>query len=237
MSDEPETTTPDSSAAGSDTPRPEQVSDRADRVGCNGSRLARRDFPGQRASPIRSATERWRYCGSGVIRLVIRLGAATAHLGSAEFGERRSGRQHRSGFPLRTPRRVLTAILGDRMPSQPNGLPSPGPSPLPTAIRRRRRPPRATPALPPSRSRARHRVLRSKQTRRHCQRTNPRTAQGQDCPRASPHVSASGHARPSPLQGLRRSRHERRSGLRPQGRHGHRRLLRATQQRDNPQLP
>ena len=32
-------------------------------------------------------------------------------------------------------------------------------------------------------------------------------------------------------------RHERRSGLRPQGRHDHRRLLRATPQRDNPQLP
>ena len=62
-------------------------------------------------------------------------------------------------------------------------------------------------------------------------------AQGQDRPRAPPHVCASGHARPSPLQGLRRSRHERRSGLRPQGRHGHRRLLRATQRRDNPQLP
>ena len=49
-------------------------------------------------------------------------------------------------------------------------------------------------------------------------------------------IVATAKARPETLHGLWPSRYEHQSGVRPQGRHGHRRLLRATQQRDIPQL-
>ena len=147
----------------------EQVSDRAERVGCSGSRLARRAFPRQRASPIRSARERWRCCGSGLVR----LGAVTAPIRSAELGERRSGRRHRFGFQRRTARRVLTAILDDACPASQTAcaVPISALAIRQTVIRRRRRPPSAAPTLHRSRSRARHRVLRSKQAKRQCPRT------------------------------------------------------------------
>ena len=237
MSNERETRTPDSSAAASDTPRPSRSATELTESAAIVAGSHVEDSRDSEHPPSRSATEKCGHRGSGVIRLVIRLGAATAHLGSATFGGRRSGRQHRSGFPLRTPRRVLTAILGDRCAANHAACPVPVPAHCQPRFVGVADPHAPRPPCPPVGAeldielggRSRRDGTAKGQTRGQ--------AQGQDRPRAPPHVCASGHARPSPLQGLRRSRHERRSGLRPQGRHGHRRLLRATQRRDNPQLP
>ena len=236
MSDERETGTPDSSAAASDTPRPSRS---ATELSESAAVVAGSHVEHSRDSehpPSRSAKERW---DTAAAVSSARHPARRSHRPPRErqVGERRSGRQRQSGFPLRTPRRVLTAILGDRCAANHAACPVPVPAHcqprfVGVADPRAPRPP-CTPAGAELDiefgGRSRRDGTAKGQTRGQ--------AQGQDRPRAPPHVCAYGHARPSPHQGLRRSRHERRSGLRPQGRHGHRRLLRATQRRDNPQLP
>ena len=231
MPDEPETGTPDSSGAGSDTPRPSRSATEPSEsaaVVAGPHVEPSRDTEHPPSDQPRSDEETAAAMASGSAQPLPTSGTPRSGSagGAADADSDSRDERHAESSP--------PSSATDSQP-QPHRLPQPQSQAqaTPTLLLRRRllrsRHPGA-PRPPCTAVSAELDIEFGGRSRR------DGTAQGQDCPRPPPHIPAYGHARPSPLHGLWPSRYERQSGVRPHGCHGHRRLLRATQQRDIPQL-